>query len=285
LAFAADLLAADQVANGMVPPGPEDAELTAELTHAATNGELRLLFQPEVDLWTRRIVAAECLLRWEHPRLGLLEPARFIQLAERAGAMDTLGTWVVDTAIAQLATWSGASVAAGLSLRVNISPSQFAHRDVAGLVGAALARHHVPGRRLCVEITETAPLPPLDLAARTIEALHQVGVATAIDDWGTGYSRLSQLRVLPVDAVKLDRSFVTDLHVDPRAAAIVRGLIGLAASLDLTVVAEGVETEAEAAALLTYGCSRAQGHLFGAAMSADALESRLSEAAAARPLT
>lgn len=273
--FAARLLGTD----GIETTDLAEVRLAADLRHAVPHDELMLAYQPEVDLWSRRIVGAEALLRWQHPTRGLLEPGDFLEVAERADLIETLGDWVIDQAIGQLAAWSRQPFGQDLMLRINVSPTQFARGHVVGIVSEALRCHDVDGRLLCVEITENAPLPDFDLLAGTIEQLRALGVSTAIDDWGTGYSRLSQLRRLPVDTVKIDRGFVSHLHTDPRGGAIVRALVGLAQSLDLGVIAEGVETEAEAAALLTYGCSRAQGHLFGHAMSAEELEERLRRAA------
>jgi EAL domain-containing protein (putative c-di-GMP-specific phosphodiesterase class I) len=196
--------------------------------------------------------------------LGLLEPKSFIPVAERSSLIDELGTWVVRTALAQLAEWTVQPLGEDLMMRINVSPAQIAHGDVVGLIARTLVAHRLDGPRLCVEITESMLPPDFGALSSTIEQLRERGVSTAIDDWGTGFSRLDHLRVLPVDTVKLDRSYVSRVDVDPRAAAIVRALVGLAQSLDLVVVAEGVETEGEAATLLALGCSRAQGHLFGA---------------------
>jgi EAL domain-containing protein (putative c-di-GMP-specific phosphodiesterase class I) len=267
--FAADLLDAPTA-------GSRDDGLAEDLRTALATDQLRLVYQPEVDLWTRRIIAAEALVRWQHPTRGLLDPSAFIHVAESSGLIGELGTWVVRAALTQLERWSKLPRGEDLLLRINISPAQIAHGDVVGLVVEELRSHQIKGARLCIEITETVMPPDFAQVSDTINELRASGVSTAIDDWGTGYSRIDQLRLLPVDTVKLDRSYVENIDTDTRGAAIVRALIGLAHSLDLVVIAEGVETEGEVNALLALGCSRAQGHLFGQPVTAEEFEGLIS---------
>jgi EAL domain-containing protein (putative c-di-GMP-specific phosphodiesterase class I) len=224
---------------------------------------LSLAFQPEVDLQTREVLAVEALLRWHHPEHGQVAPDEFIALAERSDLISTLGAWVVDDSIRALARWRRAVPDLDVVLRVNVSPLQLKSSGLVELFDETLRANSVPGRLVCVELTENAPLTDPEQVASTLRRLKDLGITSAIDDLATGYSTLSQLRWLPVDAIKLDRSLVTGIDTDARAEAIVTALIGLAISFGLDVVAEGVETEAEAQTLLRLGCFRAQGHHLG----------------------
>jgi EAL domain-containing protein (putative c-di-GMP-specific phosphodiesterase class I) len=183
---------------------------------------------------------------------------------------------VLRAGLDELARWIKLPNGEDLTLRVNVSPAQISGGSVVGLIADELRARRLDGERLCVEITESVLPPDFEHLADTIEQLRSLGVSSAIDDWGTGFSRLDQLRLLPVDTVKLDRSYVSHVDADPRAAAIVRALVGLARSLDLVVIAEGVENEGEASTLLALGCSRAQGHLFGPAVTAADFEQLIS---------
>lgn len=234
-----------------------------EIRDAVANEELSLVYQPEIDLLTRRIVALEALLRWQHPERGELGPESFVGLAERSGLIRSIGEWVVDTSIGALASWMTAIPELDVTLRVNISPVQINSTDLVGLFETTLYRYGVPGSRLCIELTEHEPLHHPTHVASTLQQLRQLGIRSAIDDLATGYSTLSQLRWLPVDVVKIDRSLVTGIDTDARAEAIVTALIGLAINFGMGVVAEGVETEEEIETLLRLGCTRAQGHLLG----------------------
>jgi EAL domain-containing protein (putative c-di-GMP-specific phosphodiesterase class I) len=277
LDFAGQLLTAD----GLGPtPGDVDAHLAADLREALREGQLLVLYQPEVDLWSRRVIAAEALVRWEHPTLGLLDPSAFIPVAEQSELIQEVGTWVLRAALDQLAHWSKLPAGEELMLRVNVSPAQISRGGVVGLIAEELRERQLAGGRVCVEITESVLPPDFAHLSDTIEQLRALGVSTAIDDWGTGFSRLQQLRLLRVDTVKLDRSYVSGVDTDERAAAIIRALVGLARSLDLVVIAEGVETEGEASTLLSLGCTRAQGHLFGPALAAEQFEQLLADGTA-----
>ena len=275
LEFAAALLATPR-------PDPPNMALAADLRAALDDDQLHLVYQPEIDLWSRRVIAAEALVRWDHPTLGPLDPSAFIPVAEESDLIEQVGTWVIRAGIEQLAHWSKLPDGEDVMLRVNVSPAQIARGSVVELITDELRGQQLGGERLCIEITESVLPPDFAHLSATIEQLRAFGVSSAIDDWGTGFSRLDQLRLLPVDTVKLDRSYVSGVDTDPRAAAIVRALVGLARSLDLVVIAEGVETEGEASTLLGLGCTRAQGHLFGPALSAEAFEQLLVEEAAGR---
>lgn len=246
-----------------MPAGPSDRALESQIRSALGAGELSLAYQPELDLRTRRVLAVEALLRWQHPEHGELGPSEFIALAERSDLIQLLGAWVVDESVGALAGWLNAIPDLDVVLRVNVSPVQLTGDRLVDLLAGALDRHGVPGRRICVELTETAPLPGPAQVASTLQRLARLGVRSAIDDLGTGYSTLSQLRALPVDVIKLDRTLVFGVNEDERGQAIIRALVGLARDLRVELVAEGVETAAEAECLLRLGLTRAQGHHLG----------------------
>lgn len=240
-----------------------DAEISTELDRAVRDGELRLVYQPEVHLRTRTVVAVEALLRWHHPSRGLLEPSRFIALAEQSSAIHEVGAWVIDEGLREQASWLAALPDLAVTLRVNVSPLQLAQEGIVSVFGDALERHGVPGECVCVEITERVPRDLEQLAA-ALRRLHALGIRSAIDDFGIGYSGLSQLRALPVDLIKIDRSLVAGVAGDERARTILRAVVDLAGELGTAVTAEGVESEQDAQALDKLGCEYAQGHLFGA---------------------
>jgi EAL domain-containing protein (putative c-di-GMP-specific phosphodiesterase class I) len=235
-------------------------DLAADLRAAVEGGELRLAFQPEYDLVSRRIVAAEALVRWQHPRHGELGPEWFLAVAERSDLIRLVGGWVIEQSIAAVSDWGAAGGRPGIQLRVNVSPTQLVDDDFVARVAGALERHGVPGRQVCLELTEHAPMHDIADVAESLRRLKQIGVSCAIDDLTMGYSTLTDLRVLPVDVVKLDRSLIDGIDVDPRARAIVTAVLGLALNFGLEVVAEGVQNEAEIDTLVALGCTRGQGH-------------------------
>lgn len=231
------------------------------LRTAIQRDELSLVFQPKIDLATRRVFGAEALLRWNHPKLGVISPARFVPVAEEAGLVGAIGEWVLRTACRQIRTWQDAGFA--LQVAVNVSARQFQQYDVADLVLNVMHESGVRAEHLEVELTESAVMNDAETSIVTLERLADSGVQIAIDDFGTGYSSLSYLKRLPLDVLKIDQSFVRDISSDPNDAAIVRAIITLARSLGIKVIAEGVENEAQLAFLNAYGCQYAQGYLFG----------------------
>lgn len=239
------------------------------IVDALGRGELELVYQPEYDLLTREVVAVEALLRWRHPEHGELGPDSFIAQAERSGLITVIGAWVIDRSVRALASWNAALPERRIMLRVNVSPVQLEGDELVTLFEAALDGHDVSGDQLCIELTENAPLRNTAEVADTLRRLKKLGISSAIDDLASGYNTLSQLRVLPVDVIKLDRSLVAGLDRDARAQAIVTALLGLALNFGLEVVAEGVEREAEARTLLELGCTRAQGHHLGRPVPAE----------------
>ncbi|RKE84103.1 EAL domain-containing protein [Rhizobium sp. AG855] len=259
--------------------------LARELLGAMRRGELSLAYQPQVDR-DGRVTGAEALLRWQHPTRGAVSPAEFVPLAEEMGIMPVLGAWVLDEAGRTLARWQADPALARLTLSVNVSASQFNESDFTATIRQLLASHAIAPARLRLELTESVLLSGLEPVAEKMEILKRDGVAVSLDDFGTGYSSLAYLRRLPVNELKIDRSFVAGLADSDRATALVRSIVSIARDLDLQVVAEGVETPAQHAILREIGCHLFQGWLFGRPVARDDFELMLREkhpAAAAMP--
>ena len=255
--------------------------LETGLRLALKRNEMYLVYQPKIELPSRQVVGAEALLRWRHPKLGLIPPSRFIPVAEESGMVGEIGEWVLRTACQQIRQWQTQGLTPQIA--VNVSARQFQQYDVAELVSAVVGESQISPESLELELTESAVMQDAEASIVTVEKLKKLGVGVAIDDFGTGYSSLSYLKRLPVDVLKVDQSFVRDISNDQNDAAIVRAVISLARSLGMEVTAEGVETEAQLAFLNAYGCRHAQGYLFGKPMPADELTGRMrsGEAAAA----
>jgi diguanylate cyclase len=209
------------------------------------------------------VSGVEALVRWHHPERGLVPPAEFIPLAEQTGLIAGIGAWVLDTALAQAAAWASARYdGASLAVWVNLSARQLGDPGLVDLVASSLRRHEVEASQLGLEITESALLEDAEGAVTALSSLRELGVRLAVDDFGTGYSSLSYLKRLPVDAVKIDRSFVDGLAVDGDDSAIVAAVAGMARALRLTTIAEGVENLDQLRALRRLGCDLAQGYFF-----------------------
>jgi diguanylate cyclase (GGDEF)-like protein len=236
----------------------EARALEAALRLAVAEDQFELHYQPQVALPDGRLTGCEALIRWRHPTRGLISPACFLPLAERLGLMRRIGAWVLREACRTAAAWPD-----GLRIAVNLSPSQFEDGTLPAVVERTLAETGLDPARLELEVTETVLLASGDAALGQLLALRRRGVGIAMDDFGTGHSSLTQLRVFPFDRIKIDRSFVKDLPMGGDAAAIVRAVTGLGRSLGIAVTAEGVETEAQLQELLKEGCDAAQGYLFG----------------------
>jgi EAL domain-containing protein (putative c-di-GMP-specific phosphodiesterase class I) len=231
-------------------------DLLGEFRRAIAQDELRLLYQPQFEVSTRRLVGAEALVRWQHPRLGLLSPSSFLPVAERTSLMRPLLEWVLRTALRETKA-SGVHVAVNLAMRNVLEPG------LGALVRAALSDADRQPSDLTLEVTETGVMLNPGLAIRVLDELRTMGCRVSIDDFGTGYSSLTYLQRLPVHEVKIDRSFVIGIPQDKRNLSIVQASIALAHGLGLVVVAEGVELDGNLAALLGLGCDRAQGYLLG----------------------
>ncbi len=236
-------------------------------------------FEPQVDLRTGEIIGFEVLARWRHPLAGIIPPDRFIPIAEEIGVIDRLSEQVIRSALIATRDWDPS-----IKISVNISPSQFSDGWLAERIVRILTETSFPADRLVVEITESSLFGDIDLARNIITSLKNQGIKLALDDFGTGFSSLSHLRSLPFDLIKIDRSFVTNIHESGQSAAIVRAVATLADALEVPILVEGIENEAAHAAVLAIGCSTAQGWYFGKPMAADQaaqLIGRRSEAASA----
>ncbi|MFI1992896.1 putative bifunctional diguanylate cyclase/phosphodiesterase [Actinoplanes sp. NPDC020271] len=249
--------------------------LVAELRRAIENDELVLHYQPKAELRTGKICSVEALVRWRHPKRGLVAPDAFLPVAEQTGLIDPLTRWVLATALAQVVAWG--EPCGALSVAVNVSARNLARADFADTVLAALADTGVPAARLVVEITETALMTDPAIAADVLNRLAEAGIRVSIDDFGQGQTSLGYLSTLPLHELKIDKSFVDDLPDNIAHAAIVRSMIDLGHNLGLQVVAEGVETVEVADLLKAAGCDIAQGYLVARPMPAGDLPPWLSE--------
>lgn len=252
-------------------------DIELHLQTVIENGALLLHYLPEVDMRTGEIVACEALVRWQHPTRGLLAPDAFIGVAESINMAGELGRWVMRTACAEFAAWRSRGVGADAVMRINVSPVQLVTDGFVEAVADTMAEFGLPRGSVCLEITESVVVQDIETTRITLAGLKAAGVQVAIDDFGTGYSALSQLKSLPVDTLKIDRSFVRELGSDPGDLAIVRAIIALAEAFGLELVAEGVETEAAALTLLRHGCHRAQGFLLSRPIAGAAMESLLAK--------
>jgi diguanylate cyclase (GGDEF)-like protein/PAS domain S-box-containing protein len=241
--------------------------IESQLRLAVTRGEFALHYQPQIDVSRNHVVGVEALLRWQQPDRGLVSPAEFVPVLEETGLIVPVGEWVLTQACEQLARWRAAGLPA-LRMSVNLSSRQFQQAKLATVISDALARFKLPPDALEVELTESLLMRPSDVAERTITALDNLGVRFGLDDFGTGFSSLSYLQRYPFDTLKLDRSFVRDLPGDAHDAALTRAILAMGQSLNLDVVAEGVETESQRQFLLTHGCVTMQGYLFARPMPA-----------------
>ena len=249
----------------------ERLSLESALKRAVGRGELRLYYQPKLEISTGTVTGAEALVRWAHPERGLLEPAQFVALAEEAGIIDEIGAWVLGEACRQCREWRARGLD-DLVIAVNLSARQFLKGDVLGQVTRALAEADLKPELLELELTESTVMANPEVAATTMADLSRLGVGIAIDDFGTGYSSLAQLRRFPVATLKIDRSFIQDLPHDAEAAAITQAVLALARSLRLRVVAEGVEFPRQLVFLAAHGCDFAQGYCVARPMPAAEFE-------------
>ncbi|WP_291995013.1 EAL domain-containing protein [Candidatus Accumulibacter sp. ACC003] len=246
----------------------ERLEMENALRRVLSQGELRLHYQPKVDLASGRIVGAEALLRWQRPDVGLVPPGDFIPLAERSGLIVPIGAWVIDEACRQIRAWIDAGLPA-VKVAVNVSAGQFASGDLESVLSAALSRHAVDPGMLALELTESMLMAAPEQDIERLQRLRALGLGLSLDDFGTGYSSLSYLSRFPVDELKIDRALVKDIVTDTKAAAIATSVIALAHRMQLKVVAEGVETEAQLGYLRQYRCDQMQGYLFSKPVPAD----------------
>jgi predicted signal transduction protein with EAL and GGDEF domain len=253
----------------------EALEIEQELQRALEQGELRLFFQPTVDLSTGAVAAAEALVRWQHPDHGLLAPDGFLRVAEESGLIVPLGAWVVQEACRRLAAWRAWPESAALRLSVNLGARELTHPDAVATVLGAVRSSGLDPEALTIEVTESTAMADRDTGFRALRDLSGEGVHVAIDDFGTGYSSLDQLRRMPVDVVKVDRSFVQGMSHDSTARELVAAVVGIGRALNLLVVAEGIETDEQAAALRELGCTHGQGYLYAPPLPPEELRALL----------
>jgi EAL domain-containing protein (putative c-di-GMP-specific phosphodiesterase class I) len=239
----------------------EKANLENRLRNAVANGELELFYQPKVEIATERIVGFEGLLRWRHPELGLVSPTQFIPLAEETGMILPIGRWVLERACRDAKSWQDAGLPP-VKVAVNLSSAQFREPQLFDSVMGALRAAGLGAEWLELELTESMLMHDVESAAAILRRLKAEGISIAIDDFGTGYSSLSYLKRFPIDALKIDRSFIREINTDPDDAAISTSIILMGRSLKLRVVAEGVETRSQLAFLRVMQCDEAQGYLF-----------------------
>jgi EAL domain-containing protein (putative c-di-GMP-specific phosphodiesterase class I) len=250
--------------------------LEGELRHAVSQGQLRLVYQPIFELRTRRLTGFEALARWTHPEKGMIPPSRFIQVAEETGLIVGLGNWALETACHQLGVWQQQNPAVEqLSVHVNVSSVQLVQPDFPALVRRAIGEGKIQPRQLVIELTESVLIEKLAIALPHLESLRDLGVRISIDDFGTGYSSFSVLHELPINEIKIDRSFVVRLGADDNGQEVVRAILGLGRTLDKTMIAEGIETEAQLQRLIEMNCEKGQGYLLGQPEPADAVPDRI----------
>jgi diguanylate cyclase len=259
--------------------GREELSLQNDLRYAVDRGELKLHYQPKIRVRTsvddEDVTGVEALIRWQHPKQGMVGPAVFIPLAERMGLINALGDWVIEEACRQMRAWADEGLV--MPIAINLSPYQMRQVDLVLRIRQSLERHNLPASQLLCEITESAAMEDVATTLRVFEELARLGVYLSIDDFGTGYSSLSYLRRLPARQLKIDRSFITDLESNTDAQAVVHGVIKLAHALDLSVVAEGVETKGQQGILRRLECDELQGFLFSEPLPAAALRAWISQ--------
>jgi EAL domain-containing protein (putative c-di-GMP-specific phosphodiesterase class I) len=257
----------------------DGARIRSELQQAVAGDELRLHYQPIVDLASGAIQSVEALVRWQHPRRGLLLPAAFVPIAEETGAIAGIGAWVLESACRQLRVWQ--RLRPDLEVSVNLSGAQLQGDALVGQVAATLAATGIAPEALTLEVTETMLVADPGAVA-VLERLKGLGVRVAIDDFGTGYASISYLRRFPVDILKIDREFTDDLETAD-AAALLGGIVHLGRSLGLTIIAEGIERPTQLVRIREAGCDLGQGYLFAIPGDAASITSRLAGAAGVLP--
>ena len=245
-------------------------ELEKDLRGALQRNEFHLLYQPQICFESNQVIGVEALLRWQHPERGLVPPDLFIPLAEQNGSIIEIGDWVLDQSCRQLRQWHDSGFGQ-LRMAVNLSTVQLHHGELSKVVTNLMQRYQLPAQSLELEVTETGLMEDISAAAGHLNSLKKAGVLIAIDDFGTGYSSLSYLRGLPLDKIKIDKSFVQDVLVDVDDATIVRAIIHLARSLNMQVIVEGVETREQEAYIIAQGCNEGQGYLYSRPLPANSL--------------
>jgi predicted signal transduction protein with EAL and GGDEF domain len=259
----------------------ERNEMGVQLQRAVELGQLRLMYQPIVDLADGGLVAVEALVRWQHPERGMVSPGEFIEIAEENGAILPIGRWILREACREAMSWP--SIAPSVFLCVNVSAREIQQPGFVVAVREALSEAGMAATRLCLEITETALLRATPKTIETLESLRQLGVRIAIDDFGTGYFSLSHLRQFPVDILKIAGEFVQGQERDTKSAALAGAIVAMGRSLEIRTVAEGIETAEQAARMLEFGCAYGQGYHFAQPIPGSELEGGAFDVTGKRP--
>jgi len=246
----------------MTEEAQDRLDMERDLSTALADGQFELYYQPQIRTSTGEVCGVEALVRWNHPTRGLVPPMKFIPISEESGLIEPLGSWVLDEACRQLAEWQGQGIT-GIRVAVNLSPHQLRSATLVSQVQSVLQTHGLSGPDLELEVTETAAMDDPNMAVEQLQALRSLGVSIAIDDFGTGYSSLAYLKLLPIQVLKLDRSFVADIGTGSDDDAISAATMAMARNLKLQVVAEGVETPLQSEFLASHGCDFLQGYMFG----------------------
>ena len=261
----------------MIEPMRERLEVENALRAAIQKAELFIHYQPLYgigkDEGADDPAEFEALLRWKHPTLGMVSPAAFIPIAEETGMIIPIGSWVLSSACRQIQEWRATGFE-NVRVNVNVSGIQFVRPEFVEIVQHALKSNNLPGRCLGIEITESVLMNDFELCSRKIQALQQLGVSISIDDFGAGYSSLAYLNRMPINALKIDGSFIREIGIKPTATTLIEAIVVLAHSLHMSVVAECVETEQQLEAVLRAGCDKAQGFLLGRPAAAEAITAR-----------
>jgi EAL domain-containing protein (putative c-di-GMP-specific phosphodiesterase class I) len=252
----------------------ERLTLESGLRSALAQEQLFLMYQPQMDIATGRITGLEALLRWQHPELGLVPPDRFIRIAENSGLIVPIGEWVLRTACSEARKWQDDGFSA-VTVAVNVSAVQFRQENFGEVIRKVLHETGLPAQRLELELTESLLLANADVTLSVLKELKSIGVTLAIDDFGTGYSNFSYLRRFQISKLKIDRSLIQDIGVNPDDAAITAAIISMAKSLYLKVIAEGVENEAQMAFLRAHQCDEIQGYYFSKPLTVDKVADKL----------
>lgn len=245
-------------------------QMEADLQRAIVNNEFKLYYQPIVSLADGNITGVESLIRWEHPQKGLVSPAEFIPLAEETGMIESIGRWVIKESLSQSKIWHNVEYS-NVSLSVNVSARQFRSHNLPEIIRRILEETGMDSMAFDLEITESTVMEDMDRSIKTLEELNSMGVKIMLDDFGTGFSAINNLRFLPVNGIKMDLSLTKDIATSPGAATIAKAIINMAHGLNKKVIAEGVETDAQLEFLRSHNCDMAQGYLFGRPMPASEL--------------
>jgi diguanylate cyclase (GGDEF)-like protein len=251
-------------------------DMEAALRRALERGEFLLHYQPKIELPSQRIVGAEALIRWQHPQIGLVHPIEFIHLAEETGLILPMGEWVLKEVCQQQVRWREQGLPP-MKIAINMSARQFRQEDLADRIAATFASTGADPTQFILELTESMVMHDVDSTLVALRSLKKLGVSLSLDDFGTGYSSLSYLRRFPIDELKIDRSFINDIHTNHDDAAIAGAIVAMARSLSLSVVAEGVEKKEQAELLASLGCNQVQGYYYARPMAESAFTTQLHE--------